>query len=64
LTRPWPSENPMLGRGGNSCSFPQTRRPARWVRDKVVSAADAVRLIRDGDYLMVEGFVGQCLPRN
>jgi len=34
--------------------------PGARVRDKVVSAADAVRLIRDGDYLMVEGFVGQC----
>lgn len=29
------------------------------VRDKVVSAADAVRLIRDGDAVVVEGFVGQ-----
>ncbi|MEO5833156.1 MAG: CoA-transferase, partial [Nakamurella sp.] len=30
------------------------------VRDKVVSAVDAVRLIRDGDAVVVEGFVGQC----
>ena len=32
---------------------------ATW-RDKVVSAVDAVRLIRNGDSLVVEGFVGQC----
>jgi propionate CoA-transferase len=30
------------------------------VRDKVVTAAEAVRLIRDGDSVVVEGFVGQC----
>jgi propionate CoA-transferase len=30
------------------------------VRDKVVTAAEAVRLIRDGDWVVVEGFVGQC----
>src|ERR1700730_4228365 len=30
------------------------------VRDKVVTAADAVRLIRDGDSVVVEGFMGQC----
>lgn len=30
------------------------------VRDKVVSAAEAVRLIRDGDSVVIEGFVGQC----
>lgn len=29
-------------------------------RDKVVTAAEAVRLIRDGDSVVVEGFVGQC----
>ena len=29
------------------------------VRDKVVTAAEAVRLIRDGDAVVVEGFVGQ-----
>lgn len=29
------------------------------VRDKVVSAVDAIRLIRDGDAVVVEGFVGQ-----
>jgi propionate CoA-transferase len=29
------------------------------VRDKVVTAAQAVRLIRDGDSVVVEGFVGQ-----
>jgi propionate CoA-transferase len=32
------------------------------VRDKVVTAADAVRLIRDGDSIVIEGFVGQCFP--
>ena len=30
------------------------------VRDKVVTAAEAVRLIHDGDWVVVEGFVGQC----
>ena len=29
------------------------------VRDKVVTAAEAVRLIRDGDAVVDEGFVGQ-----
>ena len=29
------------------------------VRDKVVSAVEAVRLIRDGDAVVVEGFMGQ-----
>ena len=29
------------------------------VRDKVVTAAEAVRLIRDGDAVVVEGFIGQ-----
>ena len=32
----------------------------RSVRDKVVTAVEAVRLIRDGDWVVVEGFVGQC----
>ena len=32
----------------------------RPVRDKVVTAAEAVLLIRDGDWVVVEGFVGQC----
>ena len=32
----------------------------RSVRDKVVTAAEAVRLVRDGDSIVVEGFVGQC----
>jgi propionate CoA-transferase len=30
------------------------------VRDKVVTAAEAVRLIRDGDSVAIEGFAGQC----
>ncbi len=29
------------------------------VRDKVVTAAEAVRLVRDGVWVAVEGFVGQ-----
>ncbi|MGD0928387.1 MAG: CoA-transferase [Streptosporangiaceae bacterium] len=30
------------------------------VRDKIVPAAEAVRLIRDGDSVVAEGFMGQC----
>ncbi len=30
------------------------------VRDKIVPAAEAVRLIRDGDAVVAEGFMGQC----
>src|SRR5271157_5183922 len=30
------------------------------VRDKVVTAAEAVRLVRDGDSVVVDGFMGQC----
>src|ERR1022692_2410518 len=30
------------------------------VQDKVVTAVEAVRLIRDGDSVVVEGFMGQC----
>ncbi|WP_370935176.1 acyl CoA:acetate/3-ketoacid CoA transferase [Amycolatopsis sp. cg13] len=30
------------------------------IRDKVVTAEEAVRLIRDGDYIVVEGFAGHC----
>ena len=30
------------------------------VRDKIVTAAEAVRLIHDGDSVVVEGFMGQC----
>ncbi len=30
------------------------------MRDKIVPAAEAVRLIRDGDSVVVEGFMGQC----
>ena len=29
-------------------------------RDKIVTAAEAVALIRDGDTIVVEGFAGQC----
>ncbi|GAB2533043.1 acyl CoA:acetate/3-ketoacid CoA transferase [Nocardia heshunensis] len=31
-------------------------------RDKVVTAADAVRLLRDGDSIAIGGFGGQCFP--
>ncbi len=31
-------------------------------RDKVVTADEAVRLIRDGDTLAIEGFGGECFP--
>jgi propionate CoA-transferase len=30
------------------------------MRDKVVTAAEAVRLVRDGDWVVVDGFMGQC----
>ncbi|UUZ61132.1 CoA-transferase [Nocardioides sp. B-3] len=30
------------------------------IRDKVVTAADAVQLVRDGDVVVIEGFAGQC----
>jgi propionate CoA-transferase len=36
--------------------FPVRSSP---IRDKVVTAAEAVRLIRDSDFLVVEGFAGQ-----
>lgn len=36
-----------------------TRPSASPIRDKVVTAEEAIRLIRSGDYLMVEGFAGQ-----
>ena len=29
-------------------------------RDKIVTAGEAVALIRDGDTVVVEGFAGQC----
>ena len=34
------------------------------VQGKVVTAAEAVRLVRDGDWVVVEGFVGQRSPRS
>ncbi len=40
--------------------IPAEPSPGGPVRDKVVTAAEAVRLIRDGDSVVVEGFVGQC----
>jgi len=32
------------------------------IREKMVSAAEAIRLIRDGDAVVVGGFVGACFP--
>jgi hypothetical protein len=32
------------------------------VRDKVVTATEAIRLIRDGDSVVVKGFVGRASP--
>jgi propionate CoA-transferase len=40
--------------------IPAETLSGRSVRDKVVTAAEAVLLIRDGDWVAVEGFVGQC----
>ena len=37
-------------------TFPVSASP---IRDKVVTAAEAVRLIRNGDHLVLEGFAGQ-----
>ena len=36
--------------------------PGEPVRDKIVTAAEAVRLIRDGDAVVVGGFLGSCFP--
>jgi propionate CoA-transferase len=36
--------------------------PTTAARDKVVSAAEAVRLIQDGDNVVIGGFGGQCFP--
>jgi propionate CoA-transferase len=36
--------------------------PSTTARDKVVTAAEAIRLIRDGDTVAIEGFGGQCFP--
>jgi propionate CoA-transferase len=36
--------------------------PTIQARDKVVTAAEAVRLIRNGDTIAIEGFGGQCFP--
>ena len=40
--------------------IPAESLSGRSLRDKVVTADEAVRLIRDGDSVVVEGFVGQC----
>jgi propionate CoA-transferase len=40
--------------------IPAEALSASSVRDKIVTAAEAVRLIRDGDSVVVEGFMGQC----
>ncbi|MGO9504080.1 MAG: CoA-transferase, partial [Streptosporangiaceae bacterium] len=40
--------------------IPAESLSGRSVRDKIVTAAEAVRLIRDSDWVAVEGFLGQC----
>jgi propionate CoA-transferase len=40
--------------------LPVESLPGMTTRDKIVTAADAVALIRDGDTVVVEGFAGQC----
>ena len=40
--------------------FPADVVAGSTVRDKIVGAAEAVALIRDGDTIAVEGFAGQC----
>ena len=40
--------------------IPAENLPDSPVRDKVVTAAEAVRLIRDGDWVVADGFMGQC----
>ncbi len=44
----------------NSMKLPAAALSGALTRDKVVSAAEAVALIRDGDTVVVEGFAGQC----
>ena len=34
------------------------------IRDKIVTASGAVAFLRDGDTIVVEGFAGQCSPKN
>ena len=40
--------------------IPAEALSASSVRDKIVTAAEAVRLVRDGDSVVVDGFMGQC----
>ena len=40
--------------------FPSDSLSGLTTRDKIVTAAEAVALIRDGDTIVVEGFAGQC----
>ena len=40
--------------------IPAEALSASTVRDKIVTAAEAVRLVHDGDSVVVEGFMGQC----
>jgi propionate CoA-transferase len=40
--------------------FPSESLPGLTPRDKIVTAEEAVALIRDGDTIVAEGFVGQC----
>lgn len=47
--------------GGESTSHLKYHIPQR-VREKVISAEDAVALVRDGDTICVSGFVAQGAP--
>ena len=40
--------------------FPGESLSGLTTRDKILTAAEAVALIRDGDTIAVEGFAGQC----
>ena len=48
MTDTAPRQHPLL----------QPTPPARWAKDKIVSAAEAVEVIRDGDTIATGGFVG------
>ena len=44
----------------NTMRMPAESLSGSSVRDKVVTAAEAVRLVHDGDSVVVDGFMGQC----
>jgi len=44
--------------------IPAESLSGRSVRDKIVTAVEAVRLIHDGDSVAVEGFMGSASPRS